>query len=180
MTRHAVLMAAVVALCGRGGDGPIVEAAGQRQGAAIGTDAATAAILVDVVVRDHRGRPVLDLDQADFEVFEDGVLQKVDTFTRVTRGSGIGIAVKWRNPENTTAIVSDSAADGASIPTPPVEATTALVFDHLSAEALSLAQNATLLYVPMNGESEVRVGVFATDPGLRVVQAYTTDRRRNP
>ena len=50
------------------------------------------------------------------------------------------------------------------------------MFDHLSAEALSLAQNATLLYVPMNGESEVRVGVFATDPGLRIVQAYTTDR----
>ena len=35
MTRHAVLMAAVVALCGRGSDGPIVDAAGQRQGAAI-------------------------------------------------------------------------------------------------------------------------------------------------
>jgi VWFA-related protein len=176
MTRHAVLMAAVVALlCGRGGGSPIAHATGQREGQP-SYDAATTAILVDVVVRDHRGRPVLDLNQADFEVFEDGVRQKVDTFTRVTRGSGIGIAVKWRNPENTTSIVSDSAADGVSTRTPPVEATTALVFDHLSAEALSLAQNATLLYVPMNGESEVRVGVFATDPGLRIVQAYTTDR----
>jgi VWFA-related protein len=175
MTRHAVLMAVVVALGGRGVDSPVVDAAGQRQGRP-SYDTATTAILVDVVVRDRRGRPVLDLNQADFEVFEDGVPQKVDTFTRVTRGSGIGIAVKWRNPENTTAIVSDGAADGPSTPTPPVEASTALVFDHLSAEALSLAQSATLLYVPMSGESEVRVGVFATDPGLRVVQAYTTDR----
>ena len=28
----------------------------------------------------------------------------------------------------------------------------------------------------MSGESTVRVGVFATDPGMRVVQGYTTDR----
>ena len=56
------------------------------------------------------------------------------------------------------------------------DATTALVFDHLSSETLRLAQRATLDYVPMNGESKVRVGVFATDPGIRVVQPYTTDR----
>ena len=60
--------------------------------------------------------------------------------------------------------------------TPPSQATTALVFDHLSEEALGLAQKATLEYVPMTGESDVRVGVFATDPGIRVMHGYTTDR----
>ena len=49
------------------------------------TSTATA-ILVDVVVRDRNGRPVTDLTAADFEVAEDGVPQKVDTFTpRVAR-----------------------------------------------------------------------------------------------
>ena len=52
------------------------------------------------------------------------------------------------------------------------------MFDRLSAESLRLAQRATLEYVPMNGESAGRVGVFATDPGVRMVQGYTTDRSR--
>ncbi len=41
---------------------------------------------------------------------------------------------------------------------------------------MRLAQKATLDYVPMNGESAVRVGVFATDPGIHIVQPFTTDR----
>ena len=32
----------------------------------------------------------------------------------------------------------------------------------------------------MSGESDVRVGVFATDPGIRVMQGYTTDRSVDP
>ena len=55
--------------------------------------------------------------------------------------------------------------------TPAEPATTALVFDHLSSESLRLAQRATLDYVPMSGESSVRIGVFATDPGVRVAAA---------
>ena len=39
------------------------------------------AILVDVVVRDRKGQPVRDLTAADFEVLEDGVTQKVGSFT---------------------------------------------------------------------------------------------------
>ena len=50
------------------------------------------------------------------------------------------------------------------------------MFDHLGEEALGLAQKATLEYVPMSGDSDVRVGVFATEPGVRVVQSFTTDR----
>ena len=138
---------------------------------------ATTAILVDVVVRDRKGRPVTDMNAAEFSLFEDGTPQKIDTFTRVTRGGGIGVDVKWKRPGSTVAILP-----AGSLP-PPLpgedaakQATTALVFDHLSEEALGLAQKATLEYVPMTGESDVRVGVFATDPGIRVMHGYTTDR----
>ena len=41
---------------------------------------------------------------------------------------------------------------------------------------MGLAQRATLDYVPMAGDAEVRVGVFATDPGFRVILPYTSDR----
>ena len=136
----------------------------------------TTAILVDVVVRDARGRPLLDLSASDFELAEDGVRQRIDTFTRVARGGGIGVGVAWRTP-GTTAVTPTDPMGGSESPGEE-DGTTALVFDRLSAESLRLAQRATREYVPMNGESAGRVGVFATDPGVRMVQGYTTDRSR--
>jgi VWFA-related protein len=140
-------------------------------------NATATAILVDVVVRDRKGRPILDLTADDFEVAEDSVAQRIDTFTRVSHGSGIGVGIAWKSPDHRTGFASGpaprSSMDGG---VPADDATTAIVFDHLSSESLRLAQRATLDYVPMSGESEVRVGVFATDPGVRVVQSFTTDR----
>ena len=140
------------------------------------TSTATA-ILVDVVVRDKKGHPVTDLSAPDFEITEDAVPQKVDTFTRVSRGGGIGLGVAWRSPAAPITVTA-ATPPAAELPGSPAadDATTALVFDHLSSESLRLAQRATLDYVPLSGDSSVRVGVFATDPGIRVVQRYTTDR----
>ena len=140
--------------------------------------ATTTAILVDVVVRDKSGRLVVDLSADDFAVAEDGVAQQVDSFTRVTRGGGIGVNVAWRSPDQTIA-VSPTGERGTVATTAAAdeESTTALVFGHLSSESLGLAQRATLDYIPASGESTARVGVFATDPGIRAVQGYTTDRR---
>jgi VWFA-related protein len=141
--------------------------------------ATATAILVDVVVRDRSGRPVVDLSADDFSIAEDGVGQKVDSFTRVTRGGGIGVNVAWRSTAQTIA-VSTGADPGPAGATPaPVDeqSTTAIVFGHLSSESLGLAQRATLDYIPLSGESSARVAVFAADPGIRPVQAYTTDRR---
>ena len=137
---------------------------------------ATTAILVDVVVRDRKGRPVTNLSLEDFSISEDGTPQKVDTFTRVSRGRGIGVGVAWKSPDTTVATVA--SADGTPVESraPADEPTIALVFDHLSAETLRLAQRATLAYVPMSGEAGARVGVFATSPGIRILQPYTTDR----
>src|SRR5437762_1036960 len=136
---------------------------------------ATTAILVDVVVRDHRGgRPVTDLTSDDFAVFEDGVPQKIDSFSRVTRGGGIGVGIRWKTPGTSQAArpfgagpEQSSAADQAKD-----EGATALVFDHLSEDALHLAQRATLKYVPMNGDSDIRVAVFATEPHVSLLQPF--------
>src|SRR5260370_4359408 len=106
----------------------------------------TTAILVDVVVRDRKGRPVTDLSAADFDLAEDGVPQKVDTFTRVSHGGGIGVGVAWRSPASTVAVTPAdpepaAAAAGAATGDDPA---TAPVFDHLSPEPRKLAQSATL------------------------------------
>ncbi|MET0215684.1 MAG: VWA domain-containing protein, partial [Vicinamibacterales bacterium] len=140
--------------------------------------ATTTAILVDVVVRDKSGRLVVDLSADDFAVAEDGVAQQVDSFTRVTRGGGIGVNVAWRSPDQTIA-VSPTGERGTVATTAAADedATTAIVFGHLSAESLGLAQRATLDYIPASGDSAARVGVFAADPGIRALQGYTTERR---
>jgi VWFA-related protein len=138
----------------------------------------TTAILVDVVVRDKHGRPVVDLSADDFAIAEDGVGQKVDSFSRVTRGGGIGVNVGWRSPDTIVAVSPTSASAPSAAAEPADEvATTAIVFGHLSSESLTLAQRATLGYIPLSGESDARVAVFAADPGIRALQVYTSDRR---
>src|SRR6476646_460699 len=139
---------------------------------------ATTAILVDVVVRDHRGgAPVTDLTSDDFAVFEDGVAQKIDSFSRVTRGGGIGVGIRWKTPGTTrvaTPVDAGDARDSAADQTKD-EGATALVFDHLSEDALHLAQRATLKYVPMSGDSDIRVAVFATEPHVSLLQPFNTN-----
>ena len=176
MPIRRVVVAAALLLAGSG----TVSVRSQSPAAARADQAYTSgatAILVDVVVRDRRGRPVMDLAAGDFEVYEDGVNQKVDTFTRVSRGGGIGVGVAWKAGGATTSVITSRPVPESAAETPPADDTTvALVFDHLSSESLRLAQRATLDYVPMTGNAEVHVGVFATDPGFRVIQPYTTDR----
>jgi VWFA-related protein len=138
----------------------------------------TTAILVDVVVRDRNGRQVMDLSADDFSIAEDGVAQKVDSFSRVTRGGGIGVNVAWRAPDRTVAVAppSDGAAAPSAAESLAEQSTTAIVFGHLSSESLGLAQRATLDYIPASGEFSSRVAVFAAEPGIRAVLDYTSDR----
>jgi VWFA-related protein len=134
------------------------------------------AILVDVVVRDKKGALITNLGQDDFEVLEDNVPQKVGSFSIVNHGGGIGIGVKFKQPGGTTVLNPTDAASGTSAPAQPVEpAVTALIFDALSPDALSITQRAALSYVPMNGESEARIAVFETEPALKIMQSYTSD-----
>ena len=73
-------------------------------------------MLVDVVVRDRQARPVLDLQADDFEVSEDGVKQKIGSFTLVSKGAGIGIGVRSRAPgQGPTTVVQPS---GPAAPNP--------------------------------------------------------------
>src|SRR5919204_6595173 len=93
----------------------------------------TTAILVDVVVRDKHGRPVTDLTASDFQVLEDGIVQTVDSFTRVSHGSGIGVGVAWRSAAKTVVVTPGVDAPTRAAAPAADDSTTALVFDHLSA-----------------------------------------------
>ena len=85
-----------------------------------------------------------DLTAEDFELREDDVAQKVGSFTRVSRGDGIGVnvALGSRAAPRTRDAASARGRRARSRRTHP--SVTALVFDALSAEAVGLCQRAAL------------------------------------
>ncbi|HEV2765374.1 MAG TPA: hypothetical protein VGV38_20495, partial [Pyrinomonadaceae bacterium] len=78
----AFVVAFVVAAPGRTQE-PAAQDGQDEEVVTVGTNE----VLLDAVVRDKRGRPVKDLDASDFEVYEDGVPQRVSSFRLVTRGA---------------------------------------------------------------------------------------------
>jgi VWFA-related protein len=129
-------------------------------------------VVLDVVVRDKKGRPVKDLTAADFEVLEDGVRQQIESFHLVSRGPSVEAG-----PKETPA-----PTDVAPAPPPPRRDPLSdlnligLVFDRLSPEARGLAHKAALSYVSDAPTSNDRLGVFVIDLSLRVIQFYTGER----
>src|SRR6185503_10681293 len=86
-------------------------------------------VSLDIVVKDKKGRSVKDLKAADFEIYEDGVLQKVESFRFVLRESAA---------ERDT-VRKEGKEEPAPQPAAPRNNTSmgviALVFDRLSPEA---------------------------------------------
>ena len=127
-------------------------------------------VRLDVVVKDKKGRSVRDLKLTDFEVLEDGVPQKIESFRFVTRETTPGI------PESK----DEKSADVSSAATPEptrrsTPAVTALVFDRLSPEARSLARKAGLAYAQQGMGAGSFTGVFGIDQSLRTIQSFTDD-----
>ena len=119
---------------------------------------------MDVVARDKKG-PVIDLTQADFEVYEDGKLQQIATFER-------------RAPDALLTRVGGEAATGVGTreaAMPPV--VVALAWDRLSPEGRVLANKAAQSFVSTRQGNEL-VGVFIVDQSLRTVEGYTTDEAK--
>jgi VWFA-related protein len=137
-------------------------------------------VLLDVVVKDKRGRAVKDLSAADFEVFEDGVKQPVESFRLITRNStGESGPADSAVPETASAPANATP----SSPAKPVSASNsdsgvsvvALVFDRLSQDARKRAHDAAMSYVGGDSSLNNFVGVFAINLSVNTVQNYTTD-----
>ncbi|MBI1761843.1 MAG: VWA domain-containing protein [Acidobacteria bacterium] len=133
----------------------------------------TTAVLVDIVVKDRRGRVVKDLSADDFEVLEDGVKQTVDGFERISRESGLVAEAKEKaapKPANTTPVTVRDPNDkqmGATA--------MALVFDRLSPDARNRARQAALSYVGSVKELSAYTGVYSVNLSLSAIQSFTRD-----
>ena len=137
--------------------------------------AQTAAVVVDVVVRDKKGKLVRDLTAADFTILEDGAPQTVDSLRIVDSAP----AAKVEAP--TTAASPASAGPGAAAPATPTVAPAgapsviAFVFDRLSPNARKTAEKAALTYADRGYTEGDLVAVFSIDLALRTLQPFTND-----
>jgi len=129
-------------------------------------------VRLDIVVKDKKGHTVKDLNQADFEVLEDGVGQQIQSFRFVNREGPAD-----PSPNRTADRKEGEPATSQPQPlTPPRRTTpgvTALVFDRLSPEARSLARKAGTAYAQEGMAAGDFTGVFRIDQSLITVQSFT-------
>jgi VWFA-related protein len=133
----------------------------------------TTEVALDIVVRDKNGRPVRDLQASDFNVYEDGVRQGIESFRLVERqpatgGAEVKAGVKREDTVTrpTQAPTRDPFAQSSFI---------AMVFDRLSPNARNLAHKAAVNYVAESVKPDDLVGVFSIDLSLRTLQSYTAN-----
>jgi VWFA-related protein len=123
----------------------------------------TAAVLLDLVVRDKKGRSVGDLREDELEVFQDGVKQKIETFKRV---------------EGEPAPADAAPAGNAPLAQPDTSRSpnlVTLVFDQLDIEGRKLAQKAAASFLEKALRPQVFVSVFQIDQRLGLLQPFTAD-----
>jgi VWFA-related protein len=133
--------------------------------------AAVAAVVVDAVVRDNKGKPVTNLRKEDFELLEDGVRQEIGDVTVVMPGP---------TAEHTHAATGpgERPTSGAlSGGTPSIESPSflAIVFDRLTPEARALAYKGALAYLDTLHQNDY-AAIFLSDLTLTTIQPYTNDR----
>jgi VWFA-related protein len=129
--------------------------------------ATAAAVVLDVVVRDGRGRPVHGLSAADFEVYEDGVRQTTESL------QDLGLPAP--NPSSAAPEARPAEPSKSVPPEEGVPAVLAFVFDQLRPEARASAHKAALAWLKDSARLDTAAGVFAIDASLRTVQPYTRD-----
>ena len=135
----------------------------------------TEVVLLDVVVRDKKGRSVRDLRPDEIEVYEDGVRQQVGNF-RFLDSRAIGEAL-----EDAQATAPSGAPAPAAAPPPkPGESRhlnlVTLLFDQLGPSGRGTARKAALSFLELENRPDVYVSVFQIGESLRLLQQFTTDR----
>ena len=132
-------------------------------------------VVLDAVVRDKKGRPVTNLSANDFEIYEDGARQQIDSFRLITRGPLKNATTDEQRPISQPVKTAKAAT---AIPLPSVEnkpGAVALVFDRLAPDARARAHAAALAYIEQGLGPNDYVGVFRMDQSLIAVQTFTND-----
>lgn len=122
-------------------------------------------VVVDVVVRDKKGKLVRGLTAANFSILEDGQAQRI-TAVREFTGS-------------LAAIATPSGQSAATLPdaTKRIRLIT-LVFDRLGIDSRRLARQAAYDLIKEQLAANVYIAVFTSDLYLHAIQPFTNDREK--
>lgn len=125
-------------------------------------------VLLEVLARDKRGRPVRDLERSEFRIREDGEPVQITGFRRVERKAGVA------EPE------SNASVTRQEISAPPFESTRqvsliSLVFDRLGVDGRRLSRQAALDLIATASRANVYFAVFAVDQRLSVLQPFSNN-----
>ena len=123
----------------------------------------TAKVVLDVVVRDKKGRPVLDVRADEIEVLEEGQRQTIEGFERIETQPPVA-------PQGAPAPAEPDSTRQLSLVT--------LVFDQLGETGRRQAQRAAEAFLERGLRANTYAAVFRVDQRLSMVQAFTTDRAK--
>jgi VWFA-related protein len=145
--------------------------AGQQAGHQHTFSVDTQVVMLDLVVRDKKGRSVRDLRPEEVTVLEDGEPQEIVEFRLV----GVSGAVDLEAGEAVPSVVQPRSTPGAATPSAALNLVT-LVFDRLGPEGRRLARQAGHQFLDQPERSDLWISVFYVGNGLHLLQQFTTDR----
>jgi VWFA-related protein len=125
-------------------------------------------VLLDLVVRDKKGRFVKDITSKDIEISDDGAPQTIRSFRLVTAGEAGSAATA---PGSKAGVTPTSAVD----PLRQVRIIT-LVFDRLGTDGRNNARAAVNDLLKSETGPNLFFAVFSIDQRLSILQQYTTDK----
>lgn len=126
-------------------------------------------VLLDVVVRDKKGRAVKDLKPTDFEIYEDNQRQEIAYFRLVSREPATTTEARRETPPPVPTSSPNTREPFSNI------SLIAMVFDRLSPNARNLANKAATNFIDESLKPDDLATVCVIDLSLRILQQYTND-----
>src|SRR5215475_8778136 len=121
-------------------------------------------VLLDVIARDKKGRPVRDLKPEELEIYEDGVRQTVGSFRLIeAAGATAGATTEAGRAKERAGYEID--------PSRPINLVT-MVFDNLDVNGRRLARDAALDFINTGMSANVMAAVFVVNHRF-----YVLDRK---
>jgi VWFA-related protein len=129
----------------------------------------TEVVLLDVVVRDKKGRTVRDLRSDELAVYEDDVRQDIDGFRFLdSRAAGVAVEAATETNEDTRPALRPAESRHLNLVT--------LLFDRLGPDGRTIARKAALSFLELEDRPDVYVSVFQIGESLKLLQQFTTER----
>ena len=128
-------------------------------------------VMLDVVVRDKKGRGVLDLEPGDLLVLDNGVERKVTSFKLIQGQKAFSAATPESRSESVTAV----APSVAKLDPLRQFRLVTLIFNRLDLNARTIARTAALDLLKNEFPQNVYLGVLVLGDSLQAIQPFTND-----